>query len=277
MSQRDDDAAAREAAAMTLAEYDSMAEAYRHGTADHDVSQNIAALLDAIEGDPPYGILDLGCGPGRDLRAFTALGHEATGLDGAAELVALARAETRLPRAAPGFPRPRPAGRALRRGLRQRLALSRAEQPDRAGAGRACREPQAARRALLLEPQGRQPGRLGRRPLRLLLGPRDLARPRHRRGLSRASPLLPPARPPPSPAALARHRLAKKSGARATPGNDAHDPNRCSRAPDHGPCGRRGRAAQNRGNVLCDPPAKSALRTSGPSTRVHGSFLQIFI
>ena len=91
---RSDDRAARKAAAITLAEYDGMAEAYRRGTADHDVSQNIAALLDAIEGDPPYAILDLGCGPGRDLRAFTELGHEVVGLDGAAELVALARAET---------------------------------------------------------------------------------------------------------------------------------------------------------------------------------------
>ena len=91
---RDDDEAAREATAITLAEYDGMAEAYRHGTADHDVSQNIAALLDAIEGEAPYAILDLGCGPGRDLLAFTALGHEVVGLDGAAELVALARAET---------------------------------------------------------------------------------------------------------------------------------------------------------------------------------------
>ena len=89
-----DDTAALEAAAITLAEYDRMADAYRHGTADHNVSQNIAALLDAIEGTPPFAILDLGCGPGRDLRAFTALGHEVTGLDGAAELVALARAET---------------------------------------------------------------------------------------------------------------------------------------------------------------------------------------
>ena len=91
---RSDDRAAREAAAITLAEYDGMAEAYRRGTADHDVSQNIATLLDAIEGDPPYAILDLGCGPGRDLHAFTELGHEVVGLDGAAELVALARAET---------------------------------------------------------------------------------------------------------------------------------------------------------------------------------------
>ena len=94
---RGEDAAAREAATITLAEYDGMAEAYRHGTADHDVSQNIAALLDAIEGEAPYAILDLGCGPGRDLRAFTALGHAPTGLDGAAQLVALARAETDCP------------------------------------------------------------------------------------------------------------------------------------------------------------------------------------
>ncbi len=84
--------AAREAAALTLAEYDRMAEEFRDGTADHDVSQNIAALLDAIEGAPPHAILDLGCGPGRDLCAFAALGHQATGLDGSAALVALARA-----------------------------------------------------------------------------------------------------------------------------------------------------------------------------------------
>ena len=93
----DDDAAAHEAAAITLAEYDRMSEAYRHGTADHDVSQNIAALLDAIEGGPPHVILDLGCGPGRDLRAFAALGHEVVGLEGAAGLVALARAGTDCP------------------------------------------------------------------------------------------------------------------------------------------------------------------------------------
>ena len=85
---------AHEATAITIAEYDRMADAYRRGTADHDVSQNIAALIEAIEGEAPHAILDLGCGPGRDLRRFTALGHEAVGLDGSGELVALARAET---------------------------------------------------------------------------------------------------------------------------------------------------------------------------------------
>ena len=53
---------------VTIAHYDRMAEAYWEGTRDHDVNQNYTALLDAIENDPPYSILDLGCGPGRDLR-----------------------------------------------------------------------------------------------------------------------------------------------------------------------------------------------------------------
>ena len=85
---------AHEVTAITIAEYDRMAEAYRRGTADHDVSQNIAALLEAIEGEAPHVILDLGCGPGRDLRRFTELGHEAVGIDGSGELVAMARGET---------------------------------------------------------------------------------------------------------------------------------------------------------------------------------------
>ena len=33
---------AHEATAITIAEYDRMADAYRRGTADHDVSQNIS-------------------------------------------------------------------------------------------------------------------------------------------------------------------------------------------------------------------------------------------
>ena len=85
---------AHEVTAITIAEYDRMAAAYRRGTADHDVSQNIAALLEAIEGEGPHVILDLGCEPGRDLRRFTALGHVVVGLDGSSELVAMARAET---------------------------------------------------------------------------------------------------------------------------------------------------------------------------------------
>jgi len=75
----------------TLAYYEETAASFWHGTRDHDVSQNIAALLDAIAGAAPFRILDLGCGPGRDLKAFCDLGHEATGLDGAAPFVEMAR------------------------------------------------------------------------------------------------------------------------------------------------------------------------------------------
>ncbi|MGH2618582.1 MAG: SAM-dependent methyltransferase, partial [Thermomicrobiales bacterium] len=52
-----------------------MATPYRDGTWNHDVSQNIQAMLSAITGAPPYRILDLGCGPGRDLVTFRDLGH----------------------------------------------------------------------------------------------------------------------------------------------------------------------------------------------------------
>ena len=78
----------------TLAHYDERAEAFRAGTRDHDVSQNIAALLRHVEGAPPFTILDLGCGPGRDLAAFTRMGHVAVGLDGSAPFAAMARADT---------------------------------------------------------------------------------------------------------------------------------------------------------------------------------------
>jgi len=78
--------------AATIAYYDRVAAAYWDGTRDHDVSQNYAALLFAIEADSPYSILDLGCGPGRDLRHFRSMGHDAVGLDGSKEFVAMARA-----------------------------------------------------------------------------------------------------------------------------------------------------------------------------------------
>jgi SAM-dependent methyltransferase len=78
-------------AARTLAHYDQHARSYWEGTRDHDVSQNIEALLQSIEVPPPFELLDLGCGPGRDLKTFTALGHRATGLEGSAQLAALAR------------------------------------------------------------------------------------------------------------------------------------------------------------------------------------------
>jgi SAM-dependent methyltransferase len=77
--------------AETLRHYEQRAEAFREGTRDHDVTQNIAALLRHMEGSPPWRILDLGCGPGRDLAAFRALGHEPIGLEGCARFAAMAR------------------------------------------------------------------------------------------------------------------------------------------------------------------------------------------
>jgi SAM-dependent methyltransferase len=76
---------------VTLEYYNQRAEDFWRGTRDHDVSQNIAALLQAIEGDPPFTILDFGCGPGRDLMALAKLGHVAVGLEGAADFAAMAR------------------------------------------------------------------------------------------------------------------------------------------------------------------------------------------
>ena len=81
----------RRVSQVTIAHYDRSAAAFWNGTRDHNVSQNYRALLDAIDGDPPYSILDLGCGPGRDLHHFRSLGHNAVGLDGSKEFVAMAR------------------------------------------------------------------------------------------------------------------------------------------------------------------------------------------
>jgi SAM-dependent methyltransferase len=74
----------------TLDYYDSRAEQFWAGTHDHDVRQNIEALLGQLPGPGPFTILDFGCGPGRDLKAFTQRGHVAIGLDGSAEFVKMA-------------------------------------------------------------------------------------------------------------------------------------------------------------------------------------------
>ncbi len=84
--------ATQETSRRTLAHYDSRARDFWEGTRDHDVSQNVEALLAAIEGAPPYRILDFGCGPGRDLKTFVDLGHHPTGLDGVERFAEMARA-----------------------------------------------------------------------------------------------------------------------------------------------------------------------------------------
>ncbi|SEA70674.1 bifunctional 2-polyprenyl-6-hydroxyphenol methylase/3-demethylubiquinol 3-O-methyltransferase UbiG [Variovorax sp. YR216] len=76
----------------TLAHYDGQAEDFWAATRGHDVSQNIAALLEHIEVPPPFVLLDFGCGPGRDLRTFSQLGHVAIGLEGAPHFAEMARA-----------------------------------------------------------------------------------------------------------------------------------------------------------------------------------------
>jgi len=75
----------------TLQHYDENASDFCEGTRHHDVVQNINALLTEISGSPPYRILDFGCGPGRDLIQFVALGHKPVGLDGSPAFVAMAQ------------------------------------------------------------------------------------------------------------------------------------------------------------------------------------------
>ena len=84
-------AALAQISAQTLAHYNERAAEFWEGTRSHDVTQNIAALLRHVRGTPPLRILDFGCGPGRDLATFRALGHEPIGLEGSPPLAAMAR------------------------------------------------------------------------------------------------------------------------------------------------------------------------------------------
>ena len=79
---------------LTLEHYNQRAEDFWEGTRDHNVSQNIAAMLKYIEGEAHFTILDFGCGPGRDLKVFVDLGHIAVGLEGAAHFAVMARAHS---------------------------------------------------------------------------------------------------------------------------------------------------------------------------------------
>jgi SAM-dependent methyltransferase len=79
---------------LNIAHYDESAESFRIGTQDHDVSQNIAALLDALPKGKTHDILDFGCGPGRDLCVFKELGHRPIGLDGSKEFCKMAEKQS---------------------------------------------------------------------------------------------------------------------------------------------------------------------------------------
>jgi SAM-dependent methyltransferase len=77
-----------------ITHYDLNAVSYDDGTQGHDVSQNINALLRAINTNPPLHILDFGCGPGRDLQTFTKLGHIAIGIEGSEHAAQIARTKS---------------------------------------------------------------------------------------------------------------------------------------------------------------------------------------
>lgn len=87
----------RAIAARTLSHYTEHARDFWEGTRDHDVRQNIDALLGAIESPPPFELLDFGCGPGRDLKTFRDLGHRVTGLEGSPPLAHMARTYSGCP------------------------------------------------------------------------------------------------------------------------------------------------------------------------------------
>ena len=82
---------------LNIAHYDENAESFRIGTKDHDVSQNIDALLDALPQEKTLDILDFGCGPGRDMCVFKSMGHRPVGLDGSKEFCKMAVKQSGCP------------------------------------------------------------------------------------------------------------------------------------------------------------------------------------
>jgi SAM-dependent methyltransferase len=78
----------------TLGHYNQNAEAYWQGTKDYDVSQNYQAFLAPFQKGKVLDILDLGCGPGRDINYFQSLGHRPVGLDGSEIFCRMARQYT---------------------------------------------------------------------------------------------------------------------------------------------------------------------------------------
>ena len=79
---------------LILRHYDQNAETFWNGTKDHDVTQNYEAFLAPFPEYKKLDILDLGCGPGRDIKYFQSLGHRPVGLDGSEIFCSMARRYT---------------------------------------------------------------------------------------------------------------------------------------------------------------------------------------
>ena len=73
----------------TIADYAAVAQGYSDGNANHDVSQNIQAVLRGRKG--PLDVLDLGCAGGRDVCTFASLGHRVVGVAGSHAFARLSR------------------------------------------------------------------------------------------------------------------------------------------------------------------------------------------
>jgi len=74
-----------------------MAADYAEDAQSRDLSADYALFFRYLQGAGPLDLLDLGCGPGRDLGHFKRLGHRAIGLDGSAQFVEIARTATGCP------------------------------------------------------------------------------------------------------------------------------------------------------------------------------------
>lgn len=76
---------------MTLRDYDRAAEDYWAWTKDQDLAADYDWFLSFMPERGPLDLLDLGCGPGRDLLQLRQRGHRAVGLDGSLAMVKMAR------------------------------------------------------------------------------------------------------------------------------------------------------------------------------------------
>lgn len=79
------------AVARTIEHYEDNAKSFWESTKDHDVNQNYAALQTNLPSLSGMTILDLGCGPGRDLIHFKKRGHTPIGIDACSVFCDMAR------------------------------------------------------------------------------------------------------------------------------------------------------------------------------------------